>query len=176
MRVITAPETYTLTDNDITVFLAGGITNCPDWQSDVIKRLENMGMNRLIVFNPRRENFPINDPSAADEQIAWEFNALQRADIFSMYFSAGDSDQPICMYELGRNIVTMQMKHPTDWQNRLIISVEDEYRRHKDVLVQTELACGGCFVNTTTDLLSSKESILRDFHATSILKSYLKLT
>lgn len=44
------------------------------------------------------------------------------------------------MYELGRNILRMQMRFPTDWQDRIIITVEDGYRRKQDVLIQTELA------------------------------------
>jgi hypothetical protein len=44
------------------------------------------------------------------------------------------------MYELGRNIVRMQNRFPSDWDKRIVISVEDGYRRIADVLVQTELA------------------------------------
>lgn len=141
MKVITAPEYYEPYDKDISVFLAGGITNCPDWQSEVIKDLNvNNNLNSLIVFNPRRKNFPIEDKTAAYTQIKWEYKMLEKCDIFSMYFSSGDSDQPICMYELGRNILRMQMRFPTDWQDRIIITVEDGYRRKQDVLIQTELA------------------------------------
>ena len=39
MRVITAPEKYRKKSNDITVFLAGGITNCWEWQDKVIELL-----------------------------------------------------------------------------------------------------------------------------------------
>ena len=44
------------------------------------------------------------------------------------------------MYELGRNIVRMQNRFPGDWEKRIIVSVEDGYRRKADVLIQTELA------------------------------------
>lgn len=142
MRIITAPEPYIPQEHDVTVFLAGGITNCPNWQSEVIKDLnvDYKYTDTFVLFNPRRENFPIDDPSAADKQIEWEYKMLERCDIFSMYFSSGDSDQPICMYELGRNILRMQMKYPTDWKNRIIITVEDDYKRKQDVLIQTKLA------------------------------------
>ena len=33
-------------------------------------------LDDLVVFNPKRENFPIDDPNAAYEQIAWEFSWL----------------------------------------------------------------------------------------------------
>ena len=57
-----------------------------------------------------------------------------------MYFCSGESDQPICMYELGRNILRMQMRFPSDWEKRIVISVEDGYKRKQDVIIQTDLA------------------------------------
>ena len=145
MRVITAPNKYIPEKNDITLFLAGGITNCPDWQKEVIKGLE--GIDSLVIFNPRRENFPIHDPNASFEQIKWEFDMLEKANIFTMYFSDGESDQPICMYELGRNILRMQMIYPTDWQDRIVITCNEGYKRKNDVLIQSKLATVRNFVN-----------------------------
>ena len=148
MKVITAPEEYDCKDKDVICFLAGGITNCSDWQQEVIKELKNMEnggayMDNLVIINPRRESFPIDDPNAAEEQIEWEFKWLQRANIFSMYFCTGESDQPICMYELGRNIVMMQWKFDATWKNRIVISIEDGYKRQQDVNIQTKLAIPG---------------------------------
>ena len=168
MKVITAPEYYEQHDKDISVFLAGGITNCHDWQSKVVKDLNVNNLSSLIVFNPRRKNFPIEDKSAAYSQIKWEYKMLEKCDIFSMYFSSGDSDQPICMYELGRNILRMQMRFPSDWEDRIIISVEDGYRRIQDVLIQTGLATQDqVFVNTQISpricLANHVDNILRAF-------------
>lgn len=137
MRVITAPELYARQDGDIFCFLAGGITNCPDWQKEVIKHLEGYGINNLVLFNPRREDFPIHDKSASCAQIYWEYRFLQQMDIFSMYFCNGESDQPICMYELGRNLVRF-----VDRADRVVISVEDGYKRAGDVVIQSSLALG----------------------------------
>ena len=157
MRVITAPEHYEPSDKDITVFLAGGITNCPNWQKQVIDTLSNDkyyyedNLDSLVLFNPRRENFPIGDKTAAREQIQWEYNMIEKCDIFSMYFPSSDSDQPICMYELGRNILRMQMRFPSDWDDRIVIGVEDGYKRKQDVLIQTQLATNGCmWINAQT--------------------------
>lgn len=97
-QIITAPSIekpiYT------SIFLAGGITNCKDWQKEVIKELE---FENISIFNPRQENFDITDKNASFKQISWEFERLEQMDIFSMYFCNSESDQPICMYELGRN-------------------------------------------------------------------------
>lgn len=40
-----------------------------------------------------------------------------------MYFCESESVQPICMYELGRNLIRMQQRFP-DFYNRIIIGVE----------------------------------------------------
>ena len=142
MRVITAPEEYTPQREDVHVFLAGGIMDCPDWQSEVIERLSRKrATDHLVVLNPRRADFPMHDPDAATEQINWEFNWLEKCDIFSMYFSEGESVQPICMYELGRNILRTQIRFPEDWHKRIIVSAEHGYKRIKDVQIQTGLAC-----------------------------------
>lgn len=170
MKVITAPEYYEPHDKDISVFLAGGITNCPNWQNEVIKDLNVDNLSHLIVFNPRRKNFPIEDKSAAYAQIEWEYKMLEKCDIFSMYFSSGESDQPICMYELGRNILRMQMRFPFDWEDRIIISVEDGYRRKQDVLIQTELATNNkIFVNTQVS-----EDLCMEYHIQNIMRAFKK--
>lgn len=51
------------------VFLAGGITGCPDWQAAVVRMV---GDANVVLLNPRRENFPMDDPKASLDQILWE--------------------------------------------------------------------------------------------------------
>jgi hypothetical protein len=131
MIIITAPEKLINIDKP-TVFLAGGITDCPEWQDEIIKKLKPF--DDAILFNPRRKNFPIEDPNAAKEQITWEFDALEQSDIFSMWFCKGKSDQPICMYELGRN-VALHIKNI----DSIVIGVEKGYKREQDVRIQMEL-------------------------------------
>jgi hypothetical protein len=154
MKVITAIEEYTPNPNDVKIFMAGGITKCKDWQKDIIEDLtclsniEKMSRspllkdvwNRLVLFNPRRENFPIHDPNASLDQIKWEFKWLEECDFFLMHFCDSESVQPICMYELGRNLVRMQQKFPNDYLHRIMICIEPGYSREQDVVIQTELA------------------------------------
>ena len=155
-QIITAPSNETPIYPS--VFLAGGITNCKEWQKKVIEELE---FEDISIFNPRQEHFDITDKNAAYKQIQWEFERLEQMDIFSMYFCNDNSTQPICMYELGRNIVRMQNRFPSDWEKRIIISVEDGYERVKDVLVQTELATKGrIFVETDADPQSHAQYII----------------
>lgn len=144
IKIVTAVEKVDFTPNSIKVFLAGGIQKCPLWQERVIENFKKSPMNSdvdIYLINPRRTNFPINDPNAANEQIEWEFEMLEKCDIFSMYFANTlDSDQPICFYELGRNIERMKAKFPEDWNERIVVTCEKGFRRWKDVDVQTSLA------------------------------------
>lgn len=137
MRVITAPQELKLEVNEFSIFLAGGIQKTEDWQKRVIQALsERFAGAPLVVMNPRRDNFPIHDPNAAYEQIKWEYDMLDQADIFSMYFAEGDTDQPICMYEYGKHLE----RHATrnDFKT-LVVSAEPKYRRYQDVMIQTSL-------------------------------------
>jgi hypothetical protein len=108
------------------LFLAGSITGCPDWQKDAADLLQGTD---LVVYNPRRENFPIHDPSAAQQQIEWEHNMLREADAVSFWFSK-DSLGPIVLYELGAWSMT---------DKPVFVGVEPGYKREQDVRIQTSL-------------------------------------
>ena len=127
MRYIEAPKTYTRRKNEKVIFLAGGITNCPDWQQDLVKLLD---IPQLVILNPRRKNFPIGNPSVAIEQITWEFNSFQKADLISFWFSRG-SLNPIVLFELGKWLVQNEKK--------IFIGIDTEYQRRQDVEIQTFL-------------------------------------
>ena len=112
------------------LFLAGGITNCPDWQKEMIGELAGNG--DLNMFNPRRPSFPIDDPNAAPEQIAWEYKYLEECPFVLFWFSRG-SLNPIVLYELGM------------WGNSrpdktIFVGADPEYQRKQDVVIQTRLA------------------------------------
>ena len=141
-----------------TVFLAGGITNCPDWQKETISLLAD---ELITILNPRRKNFPIHDPNAAKEQIEWEFHALNNANIFSMWFCNANSDQPICMYELGRHLAL----HSNNL-DAVVIGIEPGYRRAQDVFIQSGL------IDSSIPLRISDN--LQD-HATNIKEAVKKL-
>jgi len=124
--------------NKIKLFLAGGITNCPNWQKEIIDRLEytvnvytKHMLEEVTVFNPRRENFPIENPNASKEQISWEFYKLRESDIIVFWFSRG-SLNPIVLLELGL--------HGISQPREIVIGVDPEYERISDVEIQTKLA------------------------------------
>lgn len=174
MKIITAIEKYENRSKDeIFTFLAGGITNCKEWQNAVLNKLNEFEIDdNLIVFNPRRKNFPINDPTASFDQINWEFDYLEQCDIFSMYFDGPvQSDQPICFYELGRNIEKMKMKFPDNWDKRIIITGNYQFKRINDVVIQTMLATD-CKIKVNV-FDNFNESI--EHHANAIKNSYMFL-
>jgi len=129
--IIEAPnELYSIENkNNVKLFLAGGITNCSDWQSYVTKELSDV--EHLTVYNPRRKNFPINDPKAAEEQITWEFIHLIDSDILFYWFAKG-SLNPIVLYEYGA--------HGIFTERPIVVGVDPLYERKQDVIIQTQLA------------------------------------
>lgn len=126
--VVQSPNTITLSRQP-SVFLAGGISNCSNWQNDVIKEL--IKYDDLIIFNPRRDNFNVNDPSQSQKQIEWEYNYLLNSTMISMWFSY-ETIQPICLYELGMWINSR--KKPA------VIGIHPEYSRKDDIIIQTNLS------------------------------------
>lgn len=149
MQVVTSGKMGVEYGDPIRVFLAGGITDCADWQSTVVSSFEadkDFKDKNIILYNPRRENWnmSMNSKTEAQRQIEWEFKRLEKMDIFSMYFAASQTSVgPICLYELGRYVCRMQMRFPQDWQLRIIVDIESGYLRENDVLEQLYWATGG---------------------------------
>ena len=128
MIYIESPQTCSILDMVLSsLFLAGGITDCPDWQTEMVHLLR--GTN-LVIYNPRRANFPIHDPSAAQAQIKWEHTHLYLASMILFWFPK-ETLCPIVLYELGAWSMT---------NKSIFIGVENGYKRHNDVLIQTRLA------------------------------------
>lgn len=128
MKYVEAPDEW-LDRTSASVFLAGGITGCPDWQREVVDRLQRTDLN-LTLLNPRRANFPIGDPGAAAPQIRWEYTYLRAADVVLFWFPAA-SICPIVLYELGAWSKTTKP---------IVVGYEPGYVRMQDVIVQTALA------------------------------------
>jgi hypothetical protein len=86
------------------VFLAGSIEMgaAENWQSKVERLLEDAD---LEIYNPRRDDWDSSWEQTATnkpfrEQVEWELDALERADLVLMYFSPGTMS-PISLLELG---------------------------------------------------------------------------
>jgi hypothetical protein len=125
VRYVECPTVYHACDNDLSLFLAGGITNCPDWQAEMVNLLKH---SRLVLLNPRRARWQMK-PGAQEEQIRWEHAHLRCADAVLFWFPE-ETLCPIALYELGA------------WNPRtktLFIGCHPDYQRREDVLIQTSL-------------------------------------
>src|SRR6476659_5132468 len=123
MTYVEAPTEFENAGDRRSVFLAGGITGCGDWQQQLAGQLRD---TYLVVLNPRRKRFPIDDPSAAGEQIDWEFRHLRRATARAFWFPSATLC-PIALYELGA------------WSmapGPLFVGVDPKYARRHDVETQ----------------------------------------
>ena len=109
------------------LFLGGGITGCPGWQSEVVGLLTPLPLD---ILNPRRQNFPSNDPAAAQAQIEWEHRHLRWASAVLFWFPC-ETLCPITLYELGAWSMTTKP---------LFVGTHPDYQRRRDVLIQTRLA------------------------------------
>jgi hypothetical protein len=100
---ITAPEPLTDAKGK-TVFLAGSIDmgKAQDWQSLVTEALLD---DNVTILNPRRKDWDstwkqdISNPEF-NEQVTWELDALDLADLIVIYFDP-KGQAPITLMELG---------------------------------------------------------------------------
>jgi len=132
VRYIEAPAAYE--KSGPAVFLAGGISNCPDWQAEAAALLSDR--DDLTVINPRRAGFSFSEQTAV-EQITWEYAQLRQADVILFWFTVG-SVQPITLYELG--------VHATR-EVPLAVGTDPAYPRRLDVEVQLSLARPGLTIH-----------------------------
>lgn len=90
--------------NRKSIFLAGSIDmgKADNWQARIEKALEHLP---VVIFNPRRDDWDnswvqdiTNDQFR--EQVNWELNHLDRADVIAVYFDP-QGKAPITLMELG---------------------------------------------------------------------------
>lgn len=125
MKVLT-PDVIDLNDipQSVDLFLAGGITNCPDWQADAIKMLDDG--SDIVVANPRRDRLLDHEGEDAAYQIRWEYEFLRRARMILFWFPK-ESVCPITLFELGKEIGRGSC---------LLVGAHPEYVRRFDVVTQ----------------------------------------
>lgn len=106
MRAIT-PDDISLRDAlpSVDLFLAGGITNCPDWQAEAIRLLGNQD---IVVANPRRNRLLASEGAEAACQIRWEYEFLKRARVVLFWFPK-ESLCPIALFEVYSELTDVVM-------------------------------------------------------------------
>ena len=87
------------------IFLAGSIEMglAEQWQERVVRAMSSV--SDLVILNPRRDDWDSNWEQRADdpqfyEQVSWELDMLDAADIVVMYLAAG-TKSPVSLLELG---------------------------------------------------------------------------
>ncbi|MHA2279578.1 MAG: nucleoside 2-deoxyribosyltransferase domain-containing protein [Promethearchaeota archaeon] len=111
----------------LSLFLAGGITNCPDWQHDLVSLLAE---TNLTILNPRRTEYEIGNLALEEDQIKWEHKHFVLASAFVFWFPC-ETVCPITLFELGRVI---EMTKPT------FVGTHHEYSRKRDIRWQLLLS------------------------------------
>lgn len=124
MQYVECPEQADVEGKSL--FLAGGIVGTPPWQWEMVQLLKDTD---LTLFNPRRKRFPIDDSSAAPEQIKWEYDYLRAVDAILFWFPC-ETLCPIVLYELGAWSMTSKL---------IFVGVHPNYKRRQDVEIQTGL-------------------------------------
>jgi len=130
------PAVWKISGGEKTVFLAGSIEMgvADDWQSRLIARLADQP--NVVALNPRREDWDsswrqsIDDPKFR-EQVEWELDGLERADVIAMWFDP-NTKAPITLLELGLFARS----------NKVIVGCPDGYWRKGNI----EVVCArfGC--------------------------------
>ena len=109
MKIIKAPVKHNQLSG-IKIFLAGSIEMnlAEKWQDRITKELiecQQYTDEEIIILNPRRDDWNneweqnINNPQFK-EQVTWELDSLEDADIIILWFSGG-TKSPISLLELG---------------------------------------------------------------------------
>lgn len=121
------------------LFLAGSITGAENWQKELahfnVPNARGSDYNRIIdyynVFNPRRENFDVSNPSVEEEQITWEYHCIHQCEKILFWF-APETLAPITLFELGSALHSHKPEH-------IYIGIHPDYKRKNDVIIQTAL-------------------------------------
>jgi len=115
------------------IFLAGGISNCADWQSVAVGLIEDtfpiLDPGRdIVLLNPRRASYT-DAPGEAERQIRWEYRHLRKASAILFWFPS-ETLCPITLYELGAWAMT---------DKPLFVGADPAYARRLDVVEQLHL-------------------------------------
>lgn len=155
MKVYKAPEQFDENDPRVKIFLAGSIEmgKAEDWQTRITKGLE---FEDCIILNPRRDDWDstweqkiTNDKFY--EQVNWELDALDAADIIAMYFDPS-TKSPISLLELGLFART----------KKLIVCCPEPFWRKGNVDIVCE-RYGIPLVETIEDLLYLVKEAIYDY-------------
>lgn len=119
------------------IFLAGGISNCFDWQKHAVEMLfQHLDMPHIVI-NPRRYDFDITKEEMSSQQIEWEHRMLKTSDLVLFWFPK-ETLCPITLFELGAMSYS---------NKRIVVGCHSKYKRKFDVEKQLSIQRPGVFVH-----------------------------
>lgn len=141
MRLIVCPDEYDPRPDDYAIFMAGGITGCPNWQLEIMSAAYYTSLNatlgssgkEVVLINPRRASFDCSKAESSEEQIKWEFRHLKMASAIYFWFPK-EGACAITLFELGCALGAGR---------NVKVGVEPGYARELDVRTQFSLRCPG---------------------------------
>jgi hypothetical protein len=145
-QVVTAPDA--IPPHPRTVFLAGAIDmgEAENWQQEVIEAFK--ADLSIILVNPRRKQFT---DDMEDEQIAWELEALEKANVILMWFPES-AEAPVSFLELGLYLQS----------GKLLVGVEQGFYRQRNIEL-TSQRYGNPVYYSLTELITAVRNRLIDF-------------
>lgn len=161
MRYVEPPDSYKKRRGDYSLFLAGGISGCPDWQSRVVQEFSKWSDN-FVILNPRRKYFDIYNSAMAAEQIRWEYEHLSRASGILFWFCA-DTIQPISLFELGRHS-TKKSLATKNGHRRIFVGTDENYERRFDIVHQLSMVDHRMVINNTLEVTMLQAKRWAGFH------------
>lgn len=132
MRHFHAPETVPPEALSRSVFLAGGITDAPVWQEELVVALHDSDLNFL---NPRRSGYTALDADDLRAQIAWEHDHLRAASAISFWFPA-EAACLISLFELG---AWSHWRGANGKAKLLFVGLHPNYVRRENIEIQLAL-------------------------------------
>ncbi len=127
------------------LFLAGGITDCPDWQAQVVSELD-LERRALTIFNPRRKSFNTSYEKESIDQIHWEYYTLREATHILFWFPC-ETLCPITLFEYGSAL---------ERNCTLFVGAHPDYKRLSDIQIQTALR------RTDIQIKTSLEELIKE--------------
>ena len=148
MNIIQSPDrcSYTALYGGGSLFLAGGISGCFNWQEYVCNQLVEQYKpdRRVHIFNPRRVGNLAKEGDEALAQIKWEHDYLDLVSYISFWFPK-ETACPITLFELGKYCQILESDYGDSWlscNDDLIIGMDPNYPRRFDVEAQMKLVYG----------------------------------
>lgn len=126
-NIIVAPSDKKVNQNIIKIFLGGTIDSgkSEDWQKKICAKYYDD--KRIIIFNPRRDEWPEEHSDEVIRQIKWEHKRMDESDYIIMNILP-DSKSPISLMEIGMY----------NESNKLLVFCTDNFYRYDNVKIVCE--------------------------------------